>query len=205
MSYKKREIFEKIIPYLDIPETVVIHGSRQVGKTTLMKMLINYLEKKNKKCFYLDLEMPRYLELCNQGHEELIRYLELKTPSDIQKKEKLYVFIDEIQYLDNPSSFLKLLYDHHREKYKIIVSGSSSFSIKSKFKDSLVGRIIDVEIFGLSFKEFLHFKDLSYSLDGSSEVANQELNKLYLEYIKHGFYPQVVLASNLELKQDFKT
>ena len=73
----------------------------------------------------------------DKGVEELTAYLgEQGFDLSAFKKlgNKLFVLIDEIQYLANPSSFLKLLADHHRY-VKIIVSGSSSFEMKSKFKD----------------------------------------------------------------------
>jgi predicted AAA+ superfamily ATPase len=53
-------------------------------------------------------------------------------------KEKQVIFLDEIQYLDDPSSFLKYMYDEYKENIKLIVSGSSSFYIDKKFKDSLM-------------------------------------------------------------------
>ena len=54
------------------------------------------------------------------------------------------MLIDEVQYLANPSSFMKLIADHHRY-LKLIVSGSSSFEMKSKIRDSLVGRTVRSE------------------------------------------------------------
>jgi len=201
-TFKNRTIFSKIRQYLTIPEIIVIHGSRQVGKTTLMKMAMEYLREKKAQFFYFDLEEEVYFNLCNSGYVEVVKYINLRKLRNTDKQEKIYVFIDEIQYLDNPSSFLKLLYDHHKEKLKIIVSGSSSFEIKSKFKNSLVGRIIDIELFGLSFEEFLDFKDYSFdfNLKQKSAIYDQELKNYYQEYISYGFYPQVVLAENLELK-----
>lgn len=197
--FKKREIFQTILKYLDIPECLVLHGSRQVGKTTLMKMAMKHLEDKGEKnIFYFDLERDFDLELCNIGADEIIKYTQAKIK---HKKDKIFIFIDEIQYLDNPTSLIKLLYDHYKGKYKLIVSGSSSFEIKSKFKDSLVGRSIDLEIFGLSFQEFLDFKDLKYDLKTKSDFVHKEIKNIYAEYLLYGFYPQVALAKNLELKE----
>ncbi|MCX6799552.1 MAG: ATP-binding protein, partial [Candidatus Falkowbacteria bacterium] len=150
--------------------------------------------------FYFDLEKENFLELCNKGVDEIINYIKGRTVNSSIKK-KIFVFIDEIQYLDNPTGLLKLFYDHHKDDFKLIVSGSSSFAIKSKFKDSLVGRIIDLEVFGLSFKEFLDFKGLKYDLASDSELINLELKSLYLEYALYGAYPQIVLTNNLELKE----
>ena len=52
-NYKNREIFNKIIDYLRIPEIIVLHGARQVGKTTLIKMVIDYLKKKIKIIYFI--------------------------------------------------------------------------------------------------------------------------------------------------------
>jgi len=199
MEFKQREILPRILKLIDIPEIIVLHGARQVGKTTLMKMLIDHLQQKNiHNIFYFDLEKADHFELCNKGDEEIIKYIHARTKSE---KEKKFLFIDEIQYLDNPSSLLKIFYDHHKEEFKLFVSGSSSFSIKSKFKDSLVGRIIDFEIHGLSFLEFLQFKGLDYDLNSGSEFIHKELKELYREFVLYGSYPQVVLTNNLELKE----
>jgi predicted AAA+ superfamily ATPase len=67
------------------------------------------------------------------------------------------VFLDEIQYLDNPTNFLKYLYDMY-PRLKLIISGSSTFEIRGKLKDSMVGRMIKFDIFPLNFEEFLIFK-----------------------------------------------
>lgn len=204
-KYKNREKFAEIIKYLDIPEVLVLHGSRQVGKTTLMKMAMEHLQnKETHQVFYFDLEKTEYLELCNKGVEAVVNYVKARQnnrPLENKIKSKIYIFIDEIQYLNDPASLIKLFYDHHKDDFKLLVSGSSSFAIKSKFKNSLVGRIIDLEIFGLSFQEFLDFKNLNYDLSSDSELIKKELKNLYEEYIVYGFYPQVVLTANAELKE----
>lgn len=170
-----------------------------------MKMTLEYLQnEKNHQVFYFDLEKIEYLELCNKGVDTVVSYIKARQDQRQLEKNtqsKIYIFIDEIQYLDDPASLIKLFYDHYKDDFKLIVSGSSSFAIKSKFKDSLVGRIIDFEIFGLSFHEFLDFKNLNYDLSSESELIKTELKNLYQEYVVYGFYPQVVLAENIESKE----
>jgi predicted AAA+ superfamily ATPase len=53
----------------------------------------------------------------------------LKLEYSRKETEKLVVFIDEIQYLDNPTSFLKYIYDEFKN-IKFIVSGSSTLEIR---------------------------------------------------------------------------
>jgi len=202
LRLKKRKLISQLLKFIEDKEIIVIHGSRQVGKTSLLHYLIenhlkNIVFKGN--LFYFDLEDFRLLELCNTSPEEVISYLKAKG-ADFTKR--VYLLIDEIQYLDNPSSFLKLFYDRYSNKVKLIVSGSSSFLIKRKFKDSLVGRIIDFELFTLDFEEFLEFKDLKYSLRSQvPDYIHKELRRLYYEFVIYGGYPAIVLEDNIEKKE----
>ncbi|MDI6740536.1 MAG: ATP-binding protein [Candidatus Edwardsbacteria bacterium] len=112
--------------------------------------------------------------------------------------------IDEIQYLSNPSSFLKLFHDHH-PAFKLIVTGSSSFDIKRKFKDSLAGRTVDFTLYPLDFQEFLIFKGRRFDLGAKniSAALGPELEALYREYALYGGYPKIVLTGSLEIKEKY--
>ena len=144
----EREIIKNILKHFDSPDIIVIHGARQVGKTCILKYLQNRFDNEGENTFYIDLEDLRFLDIFNKGVQFVIKYLEEKGALETGK---LYLFVDEIQYLDNPSNILKLMRDQYSHKIKLFVSGSSSFEIKSKFKDSLVGRTVEFEIFNLSF------------------------------------------------------
>jgi predicted AAA+ superfamily ATPase len=117
------------------------------------------------------------------------------------------VFIDEIQYLKNPSNFLKLLYDEYHENMKLVVSGSSSFYIDQKFKDSLMGRKELYEIFSMNFEEFLDFQEeiiIKEFLFDKKKIPlgyKNRIDELFLEYLTYGGYPEVVLLSDREKKQ----
>ncbi|MFH0797126.1 MAG: ATP-binding protein [Candidatus Omnitrophota bacterium] len=201
VNLRYRKILNKVIKFLDDDETIAIHGSRQVGKTSLLHYLIdNYLKKNTtlSNIFYFDLEDFALLDLCNQGPDEVIKYLKGK---GADFNEKVYLLIDEIQYIENPSSFLKLCYDRYKNRIKMVVTGSSSFLVKKKFKDSLVGRIIDFELFPLDFEEFLNFKDKTYNLMPESGTVHNEILPWYEEYVLYGGYPAIVLEENLEKKE----
>jgi len=201
LTFIKRKILLRISSFLDYKEAIVIYGARQVGKTTIMKMLIKQLKDSNipdVAIFYFDLEDLEMLELCNQGVDFLIRYIEART----SYKGKIYAFIDEIQYLDNASNFIKLMVDNHSDRFKLIVSGSSVLGIKSKIKQSLVGRIVTFEVFGLDFEEFLWFKKKTFNLDKvTDEKTQKELKQLFEEFIIFGTYPRVALISQVDSRR----
>ena len=202
----KRKIIDQILKYIDSDDILVLHGARQVGKSSILKYIQAELNQQNKLNLYIDLEDSRNLDILNGGVETFLTYLVdlgFGLGEDEQKSGKIYVFIDEIQYLDNPSSFLKLLADHHKN-LKLIVSGSSSFAIKTKFKDSLVGRTLEFTVYNLSFEEFLTFKSVKQDLSNikTSKII-QEISKLYYEYVYFGGYPKIVLANDLETKERY--
>ena len=202
----KRQVIDEINRYISTDDIIVIHGARQVGKTSILMVLQNQLEEKAEPTLYIDLEDSRFVALLDRGVDEFLNYLrgegydlDLFARSD----KKLYVLLDEIQYLAEPSSFLKLIADHHRY-LKCIVSGSSSFEMKSKFKNSLVGRTVNFEIYPLSFREMLTFKDVSF-VPGipATELKTQSLKALYLEYVLYGGYPKIVLTPETDRKEKY--
>lgn len=215
MIFIKRKILPQINNFLNYKEAIVIYGARQVGKTTIMKMLINELKSTThipeEAVFYIDLEDLEMLELCNQGVDYLIRYIEARTSYNSNSSAvssnsqgKIYLFIDEVQYLNNASNFIKLMVDNHSNRFKLIVSGSSVLDIKSKIKQSLVGRIVTFEVLGLDFEEFLWFKKKKYHLDkvvDTEKKTQKELKQLFEEFIIFGAYPRVALISNLNNKK----
>lgn len=200
MKVYKRKIFDRLVPYIGAETIIVLHGARQVGKSHILFYLRDYLILKRKKIFYYDLEYSDILEDFNKGVDVFLADLQGK---GYQQKEEVYVLIDEIQYLDNPSSFLKIIADHYKNIH-LIVSGSSTFDIKSKFTDSLTGRTTPFEVFPLSFEEFILFKETGYILSRASSPSQiAHLKELYREFVVYGGYPKVVLEPDEEKKKSY--
>ena len=96
----KRIIIDEITKYLHTDDIIVLHGARQVGKTSILYYIQNQLIEKNKINYFVDLEDSRYVHILDAGVIEFIRHLQEEgIISDTRKKEKAYVFIDEIQCL----------------------------------------------------------------------------------------------------------
>lgn len=204
MKFFPRKLEKKIAEFIECPDIIVIHGARQVGKTTLLKRLMEQISKSNTSeshIKYLDLEDFTYLDLCNSGSDAVINHLKA---SGLDLSQKVYLFIDEIQYLKNPSSFLKLFHDRYKDNVKLFVSGSSSFAIRAKFKDSLVGRTVDFELFGLDFSEFLDFKgEGGIKFEYASPPITKRLVQYYREFALYGGYPRIVLEDSVPKKEVF--
>jgi len=187
-----RNVTIEALKYIDNDDILIFIGARQTGKTTILRQIQKYLEKENSSVYFLNLEDPDYLSLLNQSPKNLLKLFSF----DLTKKS--YVLIDEVQYLDNPSNFLKYFYDEYKGKIKLIVSGSSAFYIDRKFNDSLVGRKKLFYVRTLSFKEFLRFKnenELSKKDFRNLSIHEKEkISLLYHEYMLYGGYPKVVLS-----------
>lgn len=207
--FYKRKIVDKIESHLKKDETTVITGPRQSGKTTILKYFKAQYESKGYKTYFINLENTRYLHILNKSPLNIYKLF-----NEPNNNEKVYLFIDEIQYLNNPSNFLKLLYDEYAGRLKICVSGSSAFYIDRKFKDSLVVRKRIFLLGTVSFEDFLIFKNREDLLNhipckkfedvdifkGIPVLPAEDIEKLYREYMLFGGYPAVVKADNTEEK-----
>lgn len=191
-----RNVTVKAQKYLKNDDILLFIGPRQAGKTTILRQLEDTLKKDNAAVHFLNLEDIEYLELLNKTPKNIFKIF----PIDFSKRS--FVFIDEVQYLANPSNFLKYLYDEYKGRIKLLVSGSSAFYIDKKFKDSLVGRKKIFDVPTLSFREFLRFKgedDLSRKNFENLSLSEKEKTEThYRQYLVYGGYPRVVLAANEE-------
>jgi len=192
----KRDILRDLRQDLEKKEIAFLIGPRQSGKTTLMKILQEELQKKGEKTLFLslDFEYDREYFLSQQS---LIKKIEL----ELGKKRGI-VFIDEIQRKEDAGLFMKGIHDLGLP-FKFIVSGSGSVDLKAKIKESMVGRKRVYELYPVSLIEFVNFKT-DYRYEGnlldffSSEKT--KLNQLLSEYLNFGGYPRVILETELRDK-----
>lgn len=203
-----RNKINKIWPHIPKNEHTIIIGSRQIGKSTILQEIASVLQKKGEIAVLLNLERGEILKDLDENPENIFKYVFLK------ENKMSYVLIDEIQYLKNPTNFLKLLYDEYKGKLKIIATGSSAFYIDRDFKDSLAGRKKIIRLKTLSFSEYIDFRNddlLCSTYDKLKKRPNLKLaNKQILwaafeDYITYGGYPAVVLANTIEDKKEILT
>ncbi|MFH1782450.1 MAG: ATP-binding protein [Candidatus Omnitrophota bacterium] len=198
----KREIFDEVTAHLRAEEITVITGSRQTGKTTLLFQLKDWLIAKNKiresqvKFFNLDL----ISDLTNlRSQEEFIKFLR----EEAEREKFLYVFIDEIQRIDDSGKFLKGIYDI-KLPVKFVVSGSSSLEMKSKTLESLAGRKRVFHLWPFSFSEYLSSYEPSLlDLLKKADISNPNKKKIFghfFDFIIFGGYPRVSLCRGTKEK-----
>ncbi len=184
----KRDILEEIKQHLTQKEMTFIVGPRQSGKTTLMMLLKNDLEKNGKKSLFLNLDIETDRQYF-VSQENLLRKIRLEIG------DEGFVFLDEIQRKENAGVFLKGIYDMNFA-YKFIVSGSGSVELKEQIHESLAGRKRIFELHTLSFSEFVNFRtDYRYENKILDFLKTEKIkSRAFLEeYMNFGGYPRVVL------------
>ncbi len=146
-------------------KAIVVVGARQVGKTTLLK---NILEGKD--YLFLDADDPTVRSLLSNPNTEQLRTIigNYKT-----------VFIDEAQRIPGIGLTLKIIIDQFKD-VRLFVSGSSSFDLGNLLNEPLTGRKWEYQMFPVSWEEY-------ENTIGFVKSEQQLENRLL-----YGFYPDVI-------------
>jgi len=203
---KKRLIFDEINKQINHKNAIVIVGSRQVGKTTLMRQIFDEVESHSKLWF--DFDNPLDQKIFEDIEYKNIYERLLKMVNN--NKERLFIFIDEIQNYPEITKIIKYLIDHYGVKF--IVTGSSNFYLKNLFPESLSGRKFLYQLSPLGFKEYLYFKDkiskeeamindINSVIKNYDYLLSKKLESDYEDYLKFGGFPEVVLTNDNETKK----
>ena len=175
--YIERHIFPYILRMKNQFKVLLITGSRQVGKSTLLK------EK-----FFSDYE---YVVLDDYTELDLAK----NDPSLFLKNHPIPLIIDEVQRV--PELFLQLKYiaDKSSEKGKIILTGSQSYKLLQNVSDSLAGRICLIDMSSLSMREI---KNINFDLPFLPTTEYIETRKTHLQsydnlwkFIQRGSMPEL--------------
>lgn len=183
-DFIERELPEIKEREIEIPinsgKVVSVVGARRTGKTFLLYKIMKDLRQTipNDRIIYFNFEddriFPASLDSMNLFLES---YYEL-FPNN--KSQKVYFFFDEIQEIEKWELFIRRIYDN--ENCGIFITGSSSKLLIKEISSALRGRSISYELFPLSFREYLLFKDIDitkYSSRSMSQVVNS-FNEYYL-------------------------
>jgi predicted AAA+ superfamily ATPase len=176
---------------------LVIKGIRRAGKSALVYLLMKNLIKKKKikkeDSLIINFEDPRFPE--NLQAKDLMEIYESYL-KELKPSKKQIIALDEVQKVKGWEKFARFLKES--KKQKVIVTGSSSKLLSEEYATVLSGRHLDLEVFPLSFKEFLDFKNLKIK-DEISLIKNRiKIKRLFDDYLKFGGFPEIVLIKKKE-------
>ncbi|MEW5897459.1 MAG: ATP-binding protein [Nanoarchaeota archaeon] len=184
-TLQQRNLFAEIIKYLSDRQILVLSGLRRTGKTVTLHHLIEFLLKNNsrEKILYFNFDLfDEKIESILKQYSELVKV-------DL-RKEKIFVFLDEVQKHHNWENELKLIYDNFRN-IKFFISGSSTLFIEKKTKESLAGRAYSFIMEPLTFSEYLKLKKVIFEKNKLS-LYEEELRKHLLHYLVTGGFPELI-------------
>ena len=175
MAYINRLLENVITKRFESAKSVAITGARQVGKTTLVKDILEQYPKDGK---YISCELL-------STH----RGLSILEPEQIKAFLGQYklIVLDEAQEITNIGKILKIIVDFLPE-IQIIATGSSSFDLSNKISEPLTGRNITFQLPALSLQEIINNSD---AID-----VNSKLELL----LRFGLYPEIYTLPDEESK-----
>jgi predicted AAA+ superfamily ATPase len=170
--------YQDIVSFLFRKEIQVLTGIRRCGKTTLLRQCMRYLLDrgiKKEQVIFIPCDDP-LLKIKN--FEDLHRILK-----GFQAKERLFVFLDEVQAVKGWEKYVKSVYDSG-SNVKFIITGSTASFFEKDVASYLTGRHIFHKIKTLAYKEYLRLKP----------------NGSLLDYAEWGGFPEVVKTDSAEQK-----
>ena len=191
--FKREKYLSRIRPFYEEEDLIkVITGVRRCGKSSIMKMIYNELVDKGvpeKNIIYIDLDKRGYRNIRTDAQLETL--IDSQTP----KKGKIYLFIDEIQNVDN---FEPLINGYRNDgRYSIFITGSNSYLLSGELVTKLTGRYIEFEVYTLTFDEYEEMKSFYHK-----EINPNPLMELS-NYILEGGFPRAILFDTMQTKREY--
>ncbi len=183
----ERDVFKTLVQNLQTKHIQVIQGIRRSGKSTLFKLLINYLCKNVDplEILYINLDDPFFTPY----QKDATKFYDIITEAQkMTQKEIKYLFLDEVQNIQGWERYVKSVYDSELF-LKIFVTGSNSTLLEGELATLLTGRFLSVQVYPLSFKEILKINNISNYMQLVKEQP--KVLKLVDDIMEYGSFVEV--------------
>lgn len=153
----RKTYLSHIISHLNRGMMIILVGQRRVGKSFMLRQIHNWLKENHSGAtvVYINKELLEFSHLTNAT--DLYDYVSPK----FKPNGDNYLLIDEVQDIEGYEDALRSL--NAEDRCQIIATGSNAYIFSSELSTRLAGRYIEIPIYGLSYREFLEFHDLSDS------------------------------------------
>ena len=177
MEKIKRENYLSILRNFKDKQIIkVITGIRRCGKSTLLELFKDYLKEngiEEEQIISINFEDADYEEL--QDRKKLYQYLKSK----LVKSKKTYIFLDEVQKVDEFEKTVDSLFIN--KNVDLYITGSNAWLLSSELATLLTGRYIEIKMLPLSFKEYL-----------SAFEDKTDLSRKFRNYLQYSSFPQAI-------------
>lgn len=192
IGYERIEYLDRIAKYIGTGLIKVLVGQRRVGKSYILRQIINSLVKQKgvnpKNIFFVNKEFTAFDDIKTKiDLESLFKYYQ----NSFKVSGKIYIFLDEVQHIIDWESFVNSYSQDFTQEFELFITGSNSNLLSGELATLLSGRYIEFEIFPFSFYEFLGIKKLQVNKEN------------FLNYLQTGGLPEMFHFDSEELKRNY--
>mgnify|MGYP003081718048 FL=1 len=202
---KTRNIYlNQLIAFKDKEPVKVITGIRRCRKSSLLKLMQEYLLNSRVKQDQIIAINFESLEFQEMNYKELYEYVKKKIPTT----KRAYLFFDELQRIERwEDAINSFRVDFDCDIY---ITGSNSYLLSSEYSTYLSGRYVEIKMYPLSFKEFIDFHGYKLkeyktpigekrkrAVNENDEIV--EIRDLFDAYMRYGGMPGI---ADVGLEQD---
>ena len=184
--FMREEYLNKIRGFYHSDIIKVVTGIRRCGKSFFLLSVIqdlknNGVPESNIININLDKRGFKNIKTADKLEEVIDGY--------IKDDEKKYIFIDEIQ---NVQGFEEVVNAYREDGHSIFITGSNSYLLSGELMTKLTGRYVEIEMFTLTFYEYLEMKKFM------GKVVSQNVVEEFTEYIRDGGFPKSLEFDNID-------
>jgi uncharacterized protein len=192
IGFERKAYLEKIRGYIGNKLVKVLVGQRRAGKSYILRQIMNFLIKTRDvqpgNIFYLNKEFTAFDAIRTSSDlETLYNYYRSK----LKVEGKIYIFLDEIQSVNEWEVFVNSYSQDFTNDYELFVTGSNSNLLSGELATLLSGRYIEFEILPFSFLEYAEFEG----------KAPERVT--FFEYLQTGGLPELFHLEDEEIKRHY--
>lgn len=181
----------KVGNYIGNKLVKVLVGQRRAGKSYILRQIASKLISNGVKCENILYINKEYMELNMLRSAVELEELYNTYRAELKPEGKVYLFIDEIQYIDEWERFVNSHSQDFAEPCELFISGSNSNLLSGELATLLSGRYVEFEVFPFSYTEYCG-------------ITNQQIGRdSYKKYIQSGALPELFNLPNEEMKQNY--
>ena len=184
--FMREEYLNKIRGFYHSDIIKVVTGIRRCGKSFFLLSVIkdlkaNGISENDIISINLDKRGFKSIKTADKLEEVIDGY--------ITDDEKKYIFVDEIQ---NVKGFEEVINAYREDGHSIFITGSNSYLLSGELMTKLTGRYVEIEMFTLTFYEYLEMKKFM------GKVVSQNAVEEFTAYIRDGGFPKSLEFDNID-------
>ena len=186
----ERVLLADVDKTIKLPHVVVITGLRRVGKSTLMRQIIQKYYA-DQRFYYINFEDERLFKFKTEDFNLLYEAL-----IELYGEQKTF-FIDEIQNIEHFENFVRRFYDAN---FKFFITGSNANLLSREISTKLTGRHFDITLRPFSLREYLSMQNVIFEKEMLyNTIERMKIKSHFQDYLVNGGMPEYLIYKEPEI------